>query len=217
MSLAAHAPRLLSLARAGAADAGSETELRVAVIGARAEASLPTQWWRELLAARPDVARWSVHFLGPQLAAPAAARAPIGAPPRLEVASPCGRRALELTFECAAYPGAGAPARWDALALFNPGFGHHALVGAWEEALRAMLRGGAPMLVTAHSERDALRDRAAIERAARAVGMRPEDVWVERPALNAFRSRKKALDPADPEHVTAANWSAAVVQGRAQA
>ena len=122
--------------------------------------SLPTQWWRELLAARPDVARWSVHFLGPQLAAPAAARAPIGAPPRLEVASPCGRRALELTFECAAYPGAGAPARWDALALFNPGFGHHALVGAWEDALRAMLRGGAPMLVTAHSERDAT-DRAS--------------------------------------------------------
>ena len=44
--------------------------------------------------------------------------------------------------------------------------------------------------------------------------MRPEDVWVEPPALNAFRSRKKALDPADREHVTAANWYAAVVQGR---
>ena len=58
-------------------------------------------------------------------------------------------------------------------------------------------------------------DRRRTHGQARAVGMRPEDVWVERPALNAFRSRKKALDPADPQHVTAANWSAAVVQGRA--
>jgi hypothetical protein len=37
--------------------------------------------------------------------------------------------------------------------------------------------------------------------------------WLAAPRRGAFRSRKRALDPLDAGHVTAANWGYGVVRG----
>ena len=121
--------------------------------------------------------------------------------------------------------------------LYNPGLGHWHLRDAWAGALRDMLATGRPLVVTAHSARDQERDRAAIEAATAALASAatapppaaggatmdggggvggpaaPSSVhcWTSPPARNEFRSRKRALDPADPGHVTAANWGTAIV------
>ncbi|KAJ1446319.1 hypothetical protein M885DRAFT_547000 [Pelagophyceae sp. CCMP2097] len=206
LTLAAHAREL-----------GLVDEACIVVVGARAEASLPTPLWAELLVAVPSVRRWHVHFVGPDVS-----------PGRRDgrVAARYGGSTLRLSAERvtveapadldvpAAADGdspAGPRRRPDAIVLYNPGVGHHKLEAGWRRGIAAVRASRLPLLLTSHSALDERRDldalAACLGGAAVPFAVRPHD--------NVFRSRKTFSDPEILRHVTAANARACVVAAAA--
>lgn len=99
---------------------------------------------------------------------------------------------------------------WDAFVLFNPGLGHPNLARDWESTIDFLLRTKKPILLTAHSEKDALRDLQALRD-------RISEEGSTQPAINAgyqlnpYASLMKFRDPFasdnDPVHIVRPNHS----------
>lgn len=177
------------------------------MLGARAEASLPSLWWRELLcyhgSSRMQSLRLYVHMVGPEL------------PGRSERGG--GRECVNLSLSTEGQgEGAGGelvlyrhrglyhellsedatvPAKPAAYVTFNPGFGHLNLSEAWKPTLDAALQqqpGATPsplVVWTAHSEADKDRDVAFLDRHFGKAGSRVD--WLLAPMPNPFASRKR--------------------------
>lgn len=161
-----------------------ERPIRLSVVGARAEATLPTVFWRELslLTGVPSVA---IDFCGPASApsqSTTASRMWCSPPQRLEESDSAPPQTLELTHTTPAdlfhrgavgaallrrHRGESSPPEAevaDAYALFNPGFGEPGWETAWSETLHALEAADRPLLATAFSRADATRDHAFLGR-----------------------------------------------------
>ena len=206
----------LTLARyAGALQLENRSEARVTVVGARGEASLPSSSWAELLDAVPGVARWRLHFVGPEVTPDRRARGPVAARRGARSLGISATRALVRRAADLRLPPLGddddddgteaSSAAPHAVVLFNPGCGHGALEAGWRPALDAVFSAAAPALFTAHSAFDMDRDLGALTKARGALP------FAVAPELNPFRSRKVLTDPQDPGHLTCANYAAFVV------
>ncbi|KAH8098499.1 hypothetical protein JL720_1445 [Aureococcus anophagefferens] len=173
----------------------------------RGEASLPSSGWAELLFAAPDVRRWRLHFVGPEVRRTARRGVASRGPRSLAITA---AKSMVATVADLRRPADddddvsdGAP---DAVVLFNPGYGHHSLKAGWAAALDAVAASRAPALFTAHSAADLDRDLAALD--ARGRG----HAFLAAPALNPCRSRKVLADPEDRSHLTCANYAAYVLR-----
>lgn len=208
----------------GGFGSGSERAgaLRLCCVGARAEASLPSDYWREMLLAASAYSGHgrgrvvSIDFVGPDL--------PPGLPPRsvaLDDGAPekvAGCHALHMTYKrthlhryvadryreggASGGGGGGGPSSsvtsllslWDGFVLFNPGLGHPNLREGWAPTLRYILRTGLPCLLTAHSDLDGRRDAAVLGEALRDAGSQ-RDPHRLRYRPNPFASQMIFADP----------------------
>ncbi|GLD93774.1 hypothetical protein PINS_up002379 [Pythium insidiosum] len=160
--------------------------VRLHVIGARAEATMPRHIWQELLVQQPDH-RFEIKLVGDHV------------PPmrhqqqsRLHLEN-CPGLYHEVKIE--------QPA--DAFVLFNPGIGHPRLHRLWRPTLEVLVASGKPVLLTSFSQRDLERDLAALP---------PVEFLVE-PRLNPFGSRMYQLDPSDVFAPIQTNRHVMVIKG----
>ncbi|GKY90398.1 hypothetical protein MPSEU_000013700 [Mayamaea pseudoterrestris] len=163
-------------------------------IGARAEASLPVQYWREVLV----VLSWLNHanapvqvqldFIGPEV---------LQRPP-LTLSYMDATLKLQWTFSGKFHEMDPAHASsYDAYILLNPGLGHDHLMVDWKPSIDLLLGCSAPKLLTAHSKLDASRDAKVLSDYFLASSLDYE--------LNPFASRITYQDPFDSSHMVQPN------------
>lgn len=192
-----------------------EPLLRIVIVGARAESSLPTSVWAELSCALPQVDRWQLLLIGPQVVATRrlSNNVTVG---NLRIA--CRKTLLHReddlamllsdTFDEDAEDRAGI----DIVALFNPGLGHPRLAHSWEDAMGSIFRARPrALLVTSFSQDDLDSDLRGLAHALPQVEA-PALRWLVMPERNVFSSRRHAVDPENYQHVTAANERAFVIE-----
>mmetsp|Transcript_25016 Transcript_25016/g.58694 ORF Transcript_25016/g.58694 Transcript_25016/m.58694 type:complete len:345 (-) Transcript_25016:107-1141(-) len=200
-------------------------------VGARAEAGIPTAYWKEFLllssdsgASSPrrsgepsrsgrDRLELSIDFVGPdippKLAEQSVRLAEGGDGRETAVVASLSLRGHHrgLFHDVPAVEANADP--WDAYLLFNPGVGHPNLRVSWEPTLNAILGTNHPrrrpgaLLLTAHSERDMARDAAILR-----------DVYgLENLAYreNPFASRVSYEDPLEKHHFVRPNHYVAAV------
>ena len=160
--------------------------LRLCCVGARAEATLPGDFWREALlmasvltaaegngeTGRLPCRELVLDFVGPDVPGKMPSRT-------FSLTNPsCGYDRMSMTFQRSylhalvldRYKAMGSHAQasqrllnmWDGFVLFNPGLGHPNLKEGWGPTLRYILKSGSPILLTAHSDLDAQRDWSAL-------------------------------------------------------
>ena len=149
-----------------------KNDIRLAVLGARSEASLPVAYWREMLYlsdrmnnssnTNTSPINWTLDFIGPDIAPRLASRF---------TSLNSSHRHLKLVmnyhntyFHQHVMDQSNAQSqsivnRWDGFVLFNPGVGHSNLLQLWKPTLELILQSNKPILITAHSEIDQERDR----------------------------------------------------------
>jgi hypothetical protein len=173
--------------------------LRWACVGARAESTLPYHYWKEMLFLlsnhdnrQHDVA---MDFCGPEVHT----KIPNN---RIELDG----SALSLRwFHRGLFhelPTTKQQPDWDAYILLNPGVGHDNLRQDWKPTLVQLLSSGKPILLTAHSEKDAARDAQLLAQ--------EYQLSVDY-QVNPFRSRITYPDPFDQHHVVSPNHYVATI------
>lgn len=193
-----------------------EPFLRIVVVGARAESSLPASVWAELSCALPQVGRWQLLLIGPQVV-PTRRLSSTETVANLRIA--CRKTLLHRDDDLAVLfsntfdeENAGDRAGIDIVALFNPGLGHPRLAHSWEDAMGSIYRARPrALLVTSFSQDDLDSDLHGLARALPHVEA-TDLKWLVMPERNVFSSRRHAVDPENYQHVTAANERAFVVE-----
>ena len=154
------------------------SNVRLCCVGARAECTLPDEYWRELLIATlatdvecNDMRQFTIDFIGPDV------------PPELNSKTitlgngvDLSKSELMMNFHSSFLHEVVLKLLksqqigtdqirnlWDAYVLFNPGLGHPHLTKQWKPTLKFLIRTGKPILFTAHSSIDAERDRLVLE------------------------------------------------------
>lgn len=176
--------------------------LKVLVVGARAESSLPALWWRECLASCHPSGTidggLEVGLIGPELqtmrANPVTNEINVQLHPSVFAKQPGSGAGAEQEGE-----GRGPEARiyhvpdglemlhkhpehmklllhTDLFVLFNPGLGHKALTKQWEETVKLLCMSRKPVLCTAHSLKDLNRDKQFLENLTSATDAEEQDL-----------------------------------------
>lgn len=170
---------------------------RWCLVGARAESTLPHDYWKEFLllcsSATPETnspIQISLDFAGPDVQTKTPDRTVY-----LEDDSAISLRWFSsgLLHEI--------DDQWDAYIFLNPGFGHPHLRKGWQPTLERIIQEKKPLLLTAHSGVDAERDSKCLE----LYGL--EVVY----SSNPFASRIKYEDPFASGHVVRPNHCVASV------
>jgi hypothetical protein len=159
-------------------DDQSKETIRICCIGARAEASLPHDYWREMLimaSLSHSCRHWHIDFVGPDV--------PQNLPPQTihlsfdtsaashnekdQDGDSSTHSSLTMRFfraptfhELVESPNNTLHMNdWDGFVLFNPGLGHANLEDGWKDTLDLLFfHAKKPLLLTAHSVLDAQRD-----------------------------------------------------------
>lgn len=185
--------------------------VRIFVLGARAESSLPRNVWAQLSYLFLRVG-FNLIFIGPEsmqnrdheLPLPKrTARNPFGAviesgiTPYMKISTYVD---YYHTLHRAGYFHPYDP-YFDCFFLFHPGLGHPATSHEWEETVQQMLRTKVPIFCTGYSEWDMERDRKWVEeKFGKEVDMMME------PGENKFRSLRWDLNDRDPSEISCGNW-----------
>ncbi|KAI9675639.1 MAG: translational activator for mitochondrial COX1 [Caeruleum heppii] len=185
--------------------------VRIFVLGARAESSLPREVWHQLAHLFPRVA-FHLIFIGPESMANRDSEFPL--PPRTE-SNPFGAivedrisHQLKISTFVEYYhtlhkSGIFAPfdPYFDCFMLFHPGLGHPASSHEWEETLPQLLETKVPILSTGYTAFDMQRDKDWVEKT-----MGGEVDMLMEPGENRFRSLRWDLNDLDPQDVSCGNW-----------
>ncbi len=185
--------------------------VRIFVLGARAESSLPRNVWAQLSYLFLRVG-FNLIFIGPEsmqnrdheLPLPKrTARNPFGAviesgiTPYMKISTYVD---YYHTLHRAGYFHPYDP-YFDCFFLFQPGLGHPATSHEWEETVQQLLQTKVPVFCTGYSEWDMERDRKWVEEK---FG-KEVDIMME-PGENRFRSLRWDLNDRDPSEVSCGNW-----------
>lgn len=185
--------------------------VRVFVLGARAESSLPREVWLQLSHIFP---RGRIHliFIGPESMANRDAEFPL---PERTAGNPFGgivedrlSTQMKITtfvdyFHTMHQAQMFQPydPYFDCFMLFHPGLGHPASSHEWAETLPHLLETKVPILCTGYTDWDMQRDmRWVMDRCGGEV-----DLMLE-PGENLFRSLRWDLNDLDPHDVSCGNW-----------
>ena len=202
----------------------------ICCVGARAEATLPEPFWRELLIATlPYVQNWKISFIGPEV--PKGLRPKriyLCADSKEENESNCF---LDLTFHngyfhdvllasyqnrAGEFDNAKLVSRlWDGIVLFNPGIGHPYLKAGWESTIRLLIRSGVYLFFTAHHEIDRDRDLSTIRTYMKEEGFEESTVSSKLEYVrNPWASRMEVEDPLNRAQIVKANEYVLVIPAR---
>ncbi|KAL1958873.1 hypothetical protein VTO42DRAFT_3710 [Malbranchea cinnamomea] len=185
--------------------------VRVFVLGARAESSLPREVWMQLAYVFPR-ATINLVFIGPESMANRDAEFPL---PERTPSNPFGAIVedrlgpqMKITtyvdyFHTMYRANIFQPfdPYFDCFMLFHPGLGHPASSHEWEETLPCLLETKVPVLCTGYTEWDMQRDlQWVMDKCGGEV-----DLLLE-PGENRFRSLRWDLNDLDPHDISCGNW-----------
>ena len=185
--------------------------VRVFILGARAESSLPRQVWNQLPYMFPR-GKFHLIFIGPESMTNRDREFPL---PERTPRNPFGciiedRISHELKistyveyFHTLYKAGEFQPfdPYFDCFMLFHPGLGHPSSSHEWQETLPQLLETKVPIFCTGYTEPDMERDRQWV---IDSVGGEM-DVMME-PGENRFRSLRWDLNEYDPSDISCGNW-----------
>lgn len=185
--------------------------VRLFILGARAESSLPREVWIQLAHLFPRVT-FHLIFIGPESMANREAEFPL--PPRTPQ-NPFGaivETGLGGVMKISTYVDyfhtlheaqmfAPYDPYFDCFVLFHPGLGHPASSFEWSETLPQLLETKVPIICTGYTDYDMRRDMAWVEKEGRG-----EMDIVMKAGENRFRSLRWDLNDADPGDVSCGNW-----------
>jgi splicing suppressor protein 51 len=184
--------------RSALADQGKRNSpLRLCCVGARAEATLPYEYWKEFLlvsslATKNSEVEVQLEFVGPDIH--------LNTPDTTVSWNTSNIITLQWSHKGLLHDL--HEVSWDAYVLMNPGLGHNNLIENWKPTLHRLLQANKPILLTAHSEIDAQRDAALLREVYRI------DVNYE---LNPFSSFIRYEDPFDKNHYVSPNRFMAII------
>ncbi|CAG8424768.1 unnamed protein product, partial [Penicillium salamii] len=193
--------------------------VRIFILGARAESSLPRDVWLQLQYMYPQ-ALLHLIFIGPESMANRDSEFPL---PERTPENPFGgivedRLGGQMkittyvdyfhTMNKAQYFGPFDP-YLDCFMLFHPGLGHPASSHEWEETLPQLLETKVPILCTGYTQWDLERDINWVSE--KCAG--EFDVLLE-PGENIFRSLRWDLNDQDPHDVSCGNWGLWAFRGK---
>ncbi|MCJ1465681.1 hypothetical protein MMC07_004300 [Pseudocyphellaria aurata] len=197
----------------------SPDPIRIFILGARAETSLPRDVWKQLSYLFPR-AVFHVIFIGPESMAnrdsefPLPERTPHN-PFQAVVEGRMGSQMKISTF--VEYYHTLHTAQifqpfdpyFDCFVLFHPGLGHPASSHEWEATLPQLLETKVPIICTGYTEWDMNRDLKWVhEKAAGEM-----DILME-PGENKFRSLKWDINDLDPSDLSCGNWGVWAFRGK---
>jgi len=193
--------------------------VRIFILGARAESSLPREVWVQLTYLFP---RSSFHlvFIGPEAMTNRDDEFPL--PPRTP-SNPFGaivEDRINSQMKISTYVEyfhtlhdaqhfAPYDPYFDAFVLFHPGLGHPASSHEWVDTIRPLLDTKVPIICTGYTEWDMQRD---IKWVNETVGGEM-DILLQ-PGENRFRSLRWDLNDLDPADVSAGNWGVWAFRGK---
>ncbi|KAJ4424181.1 translational activator for mitochondrial COX1 [Gnomoniopsis sp. IMI 355080] len=192
--------------------------VRLFILGARAESSLPRDAWTQLAHLFP---RSSLHliFIGPESMANRDDEFPL---PERVPSNPYGAvverpyHNMKISTIVDYYhnihrTGYFAPydPYFDCFVMFHPGLGHPASSHEWSETLPMLLETKAPIIVTGYTQYDMERDIEWVNKTAAG-----EFDLLLKPGENLFRSLRWDLNDMDPQDVTCGNWGVWAFRGK---
>ncbi|KAH7128810.1 zinc-finger of mitochondrial splicing suppressor 51-domain-containing protein [Dendryphion nanum] len=191
--------------------------VRLFVLGARAESSLPRETWMQMVYLFHRV-QFSMYFIGPESMAnrqePIPERTPMN--PFGAVVEDRISNALKIstivdyyhTLHKSGYFYPYDP-YFDCFVVFHPGFGNPASLHDWEETLPLLLETKCPIIATGYSPWDMQQD---IDHLKKRYGNEMD--FLMEPGENLFRSLKWDLNDMDPHDVNASNWGLYAFRGK---
>lgn len=197
----------------------SPPPMRIFILGARAESSLPREVWIQLAYLFPRV-KFHLILIGPESMMNRDSELPL---PERTPRNPFGaviegRISHELKistfveyYHALHTAGLFQPfdPYFDCFVLFHPGLGHPASAHEWEQTLPQLLETKVPILCTGYTEWDMNRDRQWVEEK---VGGEI-DLLME-PGENKFRSLRWDLNDLDPSDISCGNWGVWAFRGK---
>lgn len=193
--------------------------MRIFILGARAESSLPREVWVQLAHLFPRV---TIHliFIGPESMANRDAEFPL---PERTPGNPFGSivedritNSLKISTFVEYYHTLHKAGHFypydpyfDCFMLFHPGLGHPASSHEWAETIPQLLETKLPILVTGYTQYDMYRD---IDWVKKTVGGEM-DMLME-PGENRFRSLRWDMNDMDPQDISCGNWGVWAFRGK---
>ncbi|KAF7549584.1 hypothetical protein G7046_g8306 [Stylonectria norvegica] len=193
--------------------------VRVFILGARAESSLPRAAWVQLAHMFPE-SRLHLVFIGPESMANRDDEFPL---PERTPSNPFGAivedrvwykmkistivdyyHTVHKTQHFAPYD-----PYFDCFVLFHPGLGHPASTHEWEETLPLLLETKVPIISTGYTQFDMERDVEWVRNKSKGEF----DVLLE-PGENVFRSLRWDLNDLDPQDISCGNWGVWAFRGK---
>ncbi|KAF2874250.1 zinc-finger of mitochondrial splicing suppressor 51-domain-containing protein [Massariosphaeria phaeospora] len=210
--------------RSGGGDSWKNARLapppvRLFVLGARAEASLPRATWMQMVYLFHRV-QFSINFIGPDSMANREKELPL---PERTPLNPFGAvvedrlsNALKISTYVEYYhtlhkTGHFAPydPYFDCFVAFHPGFGNPATLHEWEETIPLLLETKCPVIATGYTPDDVMQDYNHLQQR---YG-NEMDILLN-PGENIFKSQRWDLNDLDPHNITASNWGLYAFRGK---
>ena len=193
--------------------------VRIFVLGARAESSLPRNVWVQLAHLFPR-GKFHLVFIGPESMANRDDEFPL--PPRTP-SNPFGAIVEDRVWPTMKvstivdyyhtlhkaghfYP---YDPYFDCFVMFHPGLGHPASSHEWSETVPLLLETKAPIIVTGYTQYDMERDIEWVRKTCRGEF----DMLME-PGENLFRSLRWDLNDLDPQDISCGNWGVWAFRGK---
>ncbi|GAP91045.1 putative mRNA processing protein [Rosellinia necatrix] len=193
--------------------------VRIFILGARAESSLPRNVWVQLAHLFPR-GKFHLVFIGPESMAnrddefplpPRTAANPFGAIvedrvwPTMKISTVVDYyHTLHKTGHFYPYD-----PYFDCFVMFHPGLGHPSSSHEWAETVPLLLETKAPILVTGYTKDDMERDIAWVN-----TTCRGEFDMLMEPGENIFRSLRWDLNDLDPQDISCGNWGVWAFRGK---
>ncbi|KAL6356171.1 hypothetical protein LRP88_09762 [Fusarium phalaenopsidis] len=193
--------------------------VRLFILGARAESSLPRPAWVQLAHMFPE-ARLHLIFIGPESMANRDDEFPL---PERTPSNPFGAvvedrvwykmkistivdyyHTIHKTQHFAPYD-----PYFDCFVLFHPGLGHPASSHEWEETLPLLLETKVPIISTGYTQFDMERDVEWVNKKSKGEF----DILLQ-PGENVFRSLRWDLNDMDPQDISCGNWGVWAFRGK---
>lgn len=193
--------------------------VRIFILGARAESSLPREVWVQLTYLFPRVS-FHIIFIGPESMTNRDAEFPL---PERTPGNPFGAvvedrltNSMKISTFVEYYHTLHKAGHFypydpyfDCFMLFHPGLGHPASSHEWEETIPMLLETKVPILATGYTQYDMERD---INWVKKTVGGEV-DLLME-PGENRFRSLRWDLNDLDPQDISCGNWGIWAFRGK---
>jgi splicing suppressor protein 51 len=191
--------------------------VRLFILGARAESSLPRETWMQLAYLFHRV-QFSLNFIGPESMYNRKEKIPERTPlnPFGAVVEDRISNAMKISTFVEYYHTLHKSGHFypydpyfDCFVVFHPGFGNPAAMHEWEETLPLLLETKVPIIATGYSPWDMQQD---VDHLKNRFG-NEMDMLLE-PGENIFRSLRWDLNDLDPHDATCSNWGVYAFRGK---